>query len=142
MTLRPWSGIFEKGKQMIETWQKELIDRYLAAYNAFDIEAMLAQLDPGIRFENFSGGQLTAETTGIEAFRQLAEQSKGLFSEREQRVTRLAREGGLVVADIAWRGRLAADIPDGPKAGTQLEMNGRSEFAFGAGCIVRIVDRS
>jgi hypothetical protein len=64
---------------MIETWQKELIDRYLAAYNAFDIEAMLAQLDPG---------------------------------------------------------------PDGPKAGTQLEMNGRSEFAFGAGGIVRIVDRS
>jgi hypothetical protein len=127
---------------MIETREKELIERYLAAYNAFDIEAMLAQLAPGIRFENISGGQLTAEASGIEAFRQLAEQSKGQFSEREQRVTRLAREGAVVVADIAWRGRLAADIPDGPRAGTLLEMNGRSEFEFGADRIVKIVDRS
>jgi len=127
---------------MIEEWQKDLITRYLAAYNAFDIEAMLAQLDPAVRFENFSGGQLSAETTGIDAFRALAEQSKGMFSEREQRVTGLALDGDTVVADIAWRGRLAADVPDGPPAGTLLEMNGRSEFSFGASRITKIVDRS
>jgi len=127
---------------MSEARQKELVERYLAAYNAFDIEAMLAQLEPGIRFENFSGGQLTAESSGLEAFRQLAEQSKNLFSEREQRVTGLAREGELLVAEIAWRGRLAADVPGGPPAGTLLEMKGRSEFSFGAAGIVRIVDRS
>jgi hypothetical protein len=75
---------------MIDASQKDLIDRYLAAYNAFDIEAMLAQL--GARSASrTSGGQLTAETTGIEAFRQLAEQSRGMFSEREQRVTGLAQ---------------------------------------------------
>lgn len=127
---------------MSEARQKELIERYLAAYNAFDIEAMLAQLEPGIRFENFAGGQLTAESSGIEAFRRLAEQSKGLFSEREQRVTGMAREGELLVAEIAWRGRLAADVPGGPPAGTLLEMKGRSEFAFGPAGILKIVDRS
>ena len=127
---------------MDDASQQDLINRYLAAYNAFDIEAMLAQLEPGICFENFSGGQLTAETSGIEAFRQLAEQSKGQFAEREQRITGLAREGDVLVADIAWRGRLARDIPDGPKAGTVLEMSGRSEFGFGAAGIVKIVDRS
>jgi hypothetical protein len=127
---------------MIEARQKDLIDRYLAAYNAFDIEAMLAQLDPAVRFENVANGQLTAEAAGIEEFRRLAEQSKGMFSEREQRVTGLTREGGTVVAEIAWRGRLAASIPDGPAAGTVLEMKGRSEFDFGAGGIVKIVDRS
>jgi hypothetical protein len=127
---------------MDEARQKELIDRYLAAYNAFDVEAMLAQLDPAVRFENIANGHLTAEASGIEAFRQLAEQSKTLFSEREQRVTNLARQGATLVADIAWRGRLAADIPDGPKAGTVLEMTGRSEFGFGADAIVKIVDRS
>jgi hypothetical protein len=127
---------------MNEARQEELIDRYLAAYNGFDIEAMLAQLDPAVRFENYAGGELTAEASGIEAFRQLAEQSTSMFSAREQRVTRLARENGTLVADIAWRGCLAADIPDGPTAGTVLEMNGRSEFAFGADAIVRIVDRS
>ena len=122
--------------------QKDLIDRYLAAYNAFDVEAMLAQLDPAIRFENYSNGALSAQAAGIEAFRQLAEQSRALFSEREQRVTALAQDGGMLVAEIAWRGRLAADVPDGPPAGTLLELRGRSEFAFGAGGIVRIVDRS
>jgi hypothetical protein len=127
---------------MIDARQKDLIDRYLAAYNAFDIEGMLAQLDPGIRFENHANGQLTAETSGIDAFRQLAEQSKNLFSEREQRVTGLRPDGGMLVADIAWRGRLAADVPDGPPAGTLLEMTGRSEFAFGPAGITKIVDRS
>jgi len=122
--------------------QKDLIDRYLAAYNAFDVEAMLAQLDPAIRFENYSNGALSAQAAGIEAFRQLAEQSRALFSEREQRVTALTQDGGMLVAEIAWRGRLAADVPDGPPAGTLLELRGRSEFAFGGGGIVRIVDRS
>jgi hypothetical protein len=127
---------------MADARQKDLIDRYLAAYNAFDIEAMLAQLDPAIRFENYSGGQLTADASGIEEFRRLAEQSKGLFVEREQRVTSLAQSGTMLVAEIAWRGRIAADIPGGPPAGTLLEMNGRSEFDFGPAGITKIVDRS
>lgn len=127
---------------MIDAREKDLIERYLAAYNGFDIEAMLAQLDPAVRFENVASGQLTAEASGIDDFRRLAEQSKGMFSEREQRVTGLTRQGGTVVAEIAWRGRLATDIPDGPAAGTVLEMTGRSEFEFGAGGIVKIVDRS
>jgi hypothetical protein len=127
---------------MSDSREKDLITRYLAAYNAFDIEGMLAQLDPAIRFENYSGGQLSAETTGIEAFRQLAEQSKTLFSEREQRITALTEEDVMLVAEIAWRGRLAADVPDGPPAGTLIEMRGRSEFAFGPRGIARIVDRS
>jgi hypothetical protein len=127
---------------MADARQKDLIDRYLAAYNAFDIEAMLAQLDPAVRFENYSGGQLTADASGIEEFRRLAEQSKGLFVEREQRVTSLAQSGTMLVAEIAWRGRIAADIPGGPPAGTLLEMHGRSEFDFGPAGITKIVDRS
>src|SRR5438128_11746285 len=103
---------------MIEAREKDLVDRYLAAYNAFDIDAMLAQLDPAIRFENYSGGQLTADASGTEEFRRLAEQSKGVFSEREQRITslvqRVTQSGATLVAQIAWRGRIAADIPGGP----------------------------
>jgi hypothetical protein len=131
-----------KGTKTVEARQKDLIDRYLAAYNAFAIEAMLAQLDPAIRFENYSGGQLTAGASGIDEFRRLAEQSKGLFSEREQRVTGLAQSGATLVAEIAWRGRIAADIPGGPPAGTLIEMSGCSEFDFGERGITKIVDRS
>ena len=121
---------------------KELIDRYLVAYNSFDIEGMLTLLSPDIRFENYSDGQLTHSTSGINEFRELAEKSKSLLSEREQRIMKLMLNHNSAIADIAYRGHLAADIPDGPSAGTVVELQGRSEFSFKDGQISKIVDRS
>jgi len=121
---------------------KDLIDRYLAAYNAFDVDGMLSLLSQDVRFENYSGDQLTAATSGIDEFRKLAEQSRSLFSEREQRIAGLEFGHDSAIAVIAYRGKLAADIPDGPSAGTVLDLQGESEFSFGNGQITRIVDRS
>lgn len=122
--------------------QEALIYRYLAAYNALDVDGMLAVLSPAIRFENYSGDQLTAAASGIDEFRQLAEQSKALFSEREQRITALEPSEGAIIASIAYRGRLCADIADGPRAGTVLELEGISAFSFSGERITKIVDRS
>ena len=121
---------------------KELVDRYLVAYNSFDIDGILALLSPDVRFENYSSEQLTDTTNGIEEFRELAEKSKSLFSEREQRITKLALGQNSAIADIAYRGQLAADIPGGPPAGTVLNLQGQSEFYFKGGQISKIVDRS
>lgn len=121
---------------------KYLIDRYLASYNAFDIDGMLSLLSKDVRFENYSGDHLTAVTTGAAEFRQLAEQSKLLFSEREQRITDLEFGHDSAIATIAYRGTLAADIPNGPLAGTVLDLQGKSEFSFSNGQITKIVDRS
>lgn len=127
---------------MKESYQLGLINRYLAAYNAFDVDGMLAVLDPALRFENYSGDQLTAGTTGIGEFRQLADRAKSLFLQREQRITAIESHDGALIADIAYRGCLAADIPDGPRAGTVLDLAGQSEFWFDGGLITKIVDRS
>ncbi|MBD9537704.1 nuclear transport factor 2 family protein [Stenotrophomonas sp. STM01] len=121
---------------------KHLIAHYLASYNAFDVDGMLSLLSQDVRFENYSGDQLTAATTGAAEFRQLAEQSKLLFSEREQRITGLEFGHDSAIATIAYRGTLAADIPNGPLAGTVLDLQGKSEFSFGNGQITKIVDRS
>lgn len=121
---------------------KALIQQYLAAYTAFDLPGMLALLASDVVFENYSNDQLTASAHGIEQFRSLAEQSSGLFVEREQRLTALREWPERAVAGIAFRGVLAADIPGGPKAGTVIELDGKSEFEFRDGCITRIVDRS
>lgn len=138
--------------------QRALINRYLAAYNSFDVEAMLAVLSPDISFENYSGGELTASASGIDEFRRLAEQSTSIFAERDQRITALepgdgtidgANEGaidapnhGVITARIDFHGRLAADIPGGPPAGTVLDLKGESAFTFRDFLIARIVDRS
>lgn len=127
---------------MDESHCRHLIEHYLQAYNRFDIGAMLAVLAHNVRFENHSGSQLTMVTEGIDAFGELARQSAPLFREREQRLLELTFEDGMALASIGWRGVFAQDIPDGPSAGTELALQGRSEFAFGDGRIVRIIDRS
>lgn len=121
---------------------QHLIERYLHAYNHFDIEGMLALLAPDVHFENYSGDTLTASAEGIEAFRALAEQSGRLFSEREQRLTGLHIGQHSAVADIAYRGRLAVDVDGGPEAGSWIELSGTTEFSFADGRVTRIVDRS
>lgn len=120
---------------------KPLIQQYLAAYTAFDLPGMLALLAPDVVFENYSNDQLTASAQGLEAFQALAEQSAALFSEREQRLSALREWPERAVAGVAFRGVLAADIPDGPKAGTVIELEGKTEFEFRDGRITRIVDR-
>lgn len=121
---------------------QELVNAYIAAYNAFDLDGMAALLSRDIRFENHSDGALTARTEGLAAFRQLAEQSKALFSQREQRVTSWAIGEDAIAVDIDYRGTLAQDIPGGPAAGTVLALKGRSEFTFADGKITGITDRS
>ncbi|NHZ44675.1 nuclear transport factor 2 family protein [Massilia aquatica] len=127
---------------MKETEKHTLIARYLAAYNAFDIDGMMAVLSPEVEFENYSQGTLTVAARGADEFKRLAEQSKTMFSEREQRITELGHAQDCVVASIAYRGRLCLDIPDGPAAGSLLELSGRSEFSFDGDRINKIVDHS
>ena len=122
--------------------RKAVIERYLAAYNAFDIDGMLAVLAPGVRFENLAGETVNAEASGIDAFRSLAEQGSQLFSAREQRLVTLAFEGDTAYADIDWRGTFAVDVPDGPRAGSTVALQGRTEFTFDGARIAKLVDRS
>jgi ketosteroid isomerase-like protein len=122
--------------------QTQTIERYLAAYNAFDVAGMLALLSANVRFENFSGGQLTAAANGVGEFGRLAEQSTSMFSEREQRITSAEQVDGAIVIGVAYRARLAVDIPDGPRAGTVFNLQGQTEFRFDGALIASIVDRS
>lgn len=127
---------------MGKSGMQDIVDCYVASYNAFDVDGMLLLLAREIRFENYSGGRLTAEASGIDEFRRLAEQSRALFSEREQRITGLELGDDSAVATIAFRGKLAVDVPGGPPAGTVLDFPGKTEFSFDNGKITKIVDRS
>jgi len=121
---------------------QELVTDYIAAYNAFDIEGMTALLSDDIRFENHANGLLTAQAEGLAAFRQLAQGSRALFSQREQRVSGWTIGADAIAVDIDYSGTLAQDIPGGPAAGTVLALKGRSEFSIADGKITRISDHS
>lgn len=127
---------------MTDPDRQHLIERYIAAYNAFDIDGMAAVLSPDVRFDNYAQDVKSHETVGIDAFRTLAQSSAGMFAKREQQVLSLEFDPQKVIAAIAFRGTLAVDIPGGPAAGTEVNMQGTSAFTFGDGKIATIVDRS
>lgn len=127
---------------MTDTSHAAVVERYVAAYNAFDVDAMLALLTDDIHFENHAEGRLTAKANGIAAFRELAQYACTLFATREQRIARLDTDGNRAVAAIDYSGTLASDIPGGPVAGSTLELAGTTEFTFRGGRICKLVDRS
>ena len=121
---------------------RALIDRYLAAYNAFDVPGMLALLHPDVTFENVSGGRVTASAKGRDEFRALAEHATTLFTSRRQtiRAYRPTEDGAEV--EIDYEGVLAADLGPELRAGATLRLAGRSTFGIRGGRIARIVDES
>ena len=127
---------------MTKEEQKTIIQSYIAAYNSFDIDGMVALVHPEVVFKNIAGGEVNAEAVGVDQFRQLALQSKALFSSRQQKATDFRFTGDTATIDIAYEGVLAVDLPNGLKAGDVLRLNGRSEFEFKDGKIHKITDFS
>lgn len=122
--------------------QQSIIEQYVNAYNNFDIDGMTRDLDENIVFENISNGQVDLRTDGIEAFRQQAASAKQYFQEREQRIKSWEFENGSITVEIDYRAVLAIDLPNGLKAGDELELRGRSTFKFEGDKIIHLVDIS
>ncbi len=122
--------------------QKAVIEGYIAAYNAFDVEGMLAFIHPKVVFKNITGDEVNAQAIGVDELRTLAEQSKLLFSSRCQEITSFNSVGDEAAVDIKFEGVLATDFPNGMKAGDTLRLTGRSEFQFREGKLYRITDFS
>lgn len=72
----------------------------------------------------------------------LARVGAAMFASRKQAIVSLEEREGRVVATIDFHGEVAEDIPDGPRAGTVIEMRGASEFGFDGGAIALVIDRA
>jgi len=129
-------------RNMTNDEMEKVVRRYIAAYNSYDINAMVAPLHPEVHFRNISNGQVTAETKGIDRFRQLAAESESMFSSRRQRVSGIDFGDNVTVVDIEYEGVLAVDLPDVARSGDTLKFKGKSEFVFESSKIIGITDVS
>jgi len=120
----------------------DVIAAYIAAYNAKDVDGMLACLAEDVSFRNISGGDLTAEATDKKSFRELATFGATVFSQRHQSVTNAITVDDTTLAEIDFSATTATDLPNGWKAGQTLEFSGSSLFQVEDGKIFRIVDQS
>lgn len=133
----------ERGRETMEGDEKKnLIGRFLRAYNRFDVDGMVALLHPECSFQNVSAGKINASATGISRFRELAEKSKSIFSSRKQTVISYQSEAEAVTVGIDYEGVLRADLPNGLKAGEKIRLQGKSLFKFRDGLIYQLTDYS
>jgi ketosteroid isomerase-like protein len=121
---------------------REVIDRYIAAYNSFDVAGMLELLHPDIEFRNIANGEVTAAARGRDEFRALAKRAVTLFTSRRQTVRDYGSDGDEAWITVDYEGVLATDLGPGMAAGDTLRLTGRSTFSFRDGLIVELVDES
>ena len=119
-----------------------IVARYIDAYNRMNVQAMLDCLSGDVRFINRSNGETTNETHGIEAFRALAEQGVQLFAEREQTILDCIAIDDRSAVRIGYRAKVKTDLPNGWKAGQEVEMTGTSFFMISEGKISEVIDAS
>jgi hypothetical protein len=122
--------------------KEELVKKFIAAYNLYDIESMLSLLHHDVQFKNIANGEVDAQTVGIDEFEKLARQSVSLFKEREQKIISLKEINNKLNVFIQYRAILAMDLPHGLKRGDCIDMQGKSEYSFKDGLIFSIVDES
>lgn len=127
---------------MVADHRRELIDRYLAAYNEFDVEGMLAVMHPDVEFRNVAAGEVTVASQGRQEFRALAEHAVTLFASRRQTVREYGEDGERAWIRVDYEAVLAADLGPELQSGTTLRLSGRSTFMFRDGLIVQLVDES
>jgi hypothetical protein len=123
--------------------KQQIIENYIRAYNGFDVEKMLRDMDERIVFRNIANGAVNLETNGVDEFRTQAEQAKTLFSQREQKITKLNfADDDEAEVEIAYRATLAVDLPNGLQTGSRIEIAGKSIFRFAGDKIIEIEDIS
>ena len=123
-------------------YREAIIHNYIDAYNQFNIEKMVADFDENVVFENISNGERNMLLTGLEAFKEQAEQAKQYFSERAQRARSFAHQENETVVEVDYTATLAMDLPNGLKKGMELHLQGKSVFLFSGNKIVRLTDIS
>lgn len=120
--------------------KRSVIDLYVHAYNAFDVETMMSLLHPDVEFKSISEGAVTLSASGLEEFRSLAEQGAILFSSRKLTIMEFYEKDDQVIVEMTYSAVVAVDLPDGMKAGDTLSLEGLSEIIFRDGKIYRMTD--
>lgn len=122
--------------------QEKIIEDYVSAYNNFDIEGMLTNMHPDIQFSNIINGKTNLHTDGIKELRDQMLEANHYFKFREQKIISMIFRENEIEATIHFTGITAVDIPEGPKAGNTISLNGMSIFRFKNDKIIDIKDIS
>jgi hypothetical protein len=124
------------------TEREKVILDYIDAYNRFDVERMLINMDQDIKFANISSGVVNMKLDRLSAFEKAAIEAAALFLERTQTITSWLFEEERITVGIHYHAILATNLPNGLKKGDELNLQGQSIFRFVGNRIIEITDIS
>lgn len=119
-----------------------IFQRYLLAYNSFDVNGMLEMLSDEVNFANYSNGVMTASASNKCEFKELANKGKWIFDERKQEIVSMRPLENGLEAKIRFLGKLSDEVAKEVHSGHYVEIYGTSKVEFRDRKIVRLVDRS
>jgi hypothetical protein len=134
--------IYNKEAFIMKERMKQIIDEYIKAYNEFNVEEMLKNIHEDVKFKNIANDEVNMQLNGIDALRSQAEQAVNLFEKREMKIIEQVIKGNIVKNKIEFKGVFATDVPDGPKSGEPVKLEGKSIFRFEKDKIILIEDIS
>lgn len=123
--------------------KRDLIVRYLQAYNCFDLDGMISTLSQNIEFENVRKGMSESSSKGIPAFSELTSKAALVFSQRNQTILELEEKEDSVRIHVAYEATLASDLYMNDldyKKGDTFQYDSFCEFFFDEAKICRIKD--
>ncbi len=120
----------------------ELVNKFINAYNSYDVDAMLSLIHPEISFRNVFRGRVDVQAVGREEFKKFALRSARLFAERRQEIISLLVIQDRVIAEIKYHAIVAHNSSEGFKKGTSIDIDGKSEYSFRDGLISTILDET
>ncbi len=121
---------------------RQIVDKYITAYNDFDIDQMISLFDEDCFFENISNSVSTIKAQGRQELRELALKSAELFEKRAQTITDATFTEDKAFVKIDYSATFAVDLPNGFKKGQELHLKGESTFEFKDGKIKSLTDLS
>ena len=122
---------------------KEAVKNYIEAYNTFNIDSMLVDLDENVIFESINNGETNLIIEGVSNFKQQAVLAATYFTTRHQEILEMKTEENCVTAKIHYSSILAKDLAENIKKGDEMNLIGTLTFYFNENNkIIKIEDRS
>ena len=121
---------------------QRIIEKYIEAYNSFNVAGMLSDLHEDIKFVNISNNEINMTINGLSEFKDQAELAKNYFTERKQMISNMIVKDDLAEIYIDFKGIVSENFPGSLKAGDKLTLKGRTIFRFKDQKIIEIKDIS
>jgi len=107
-----------------------MLEGYVHAFNAFDVEGMIAFLHADARSITIVDGEVTSSIDGVEDVRSHELTESARCSSRKKTIMEFYERGERVVLELSYSCVLAVDQPGGLRAGDTVTLEGIAEVAF------------